>query len=121
MSEEIAGVLQKILLSKKKLTELIEPKKKLTELIEQTLNRRSSQYFAFDKKHMFSPGKNHNNICFGRVRKFKKPSIIFELYSKTCLKRPLKKDKTKVLTTNGRLMQAKNFAECSPWSLMQYL
>ena len=41
-------------------------------------------------------------------------------YSKTCLKQPLKKDKTKTLITNGSLMKVKSIAECSPWSILQY-
>ena len=32
-------------------------------------------------------------------------------YSKTCLKQPLKKDKTKILITNGSLMKVKRIAE----------
>ena len=40
--------------------------------------------------------------------------------SKTCLKQPLKKDKTKILITNGSLMKIESIAECSPWSIMQY-
>ena len=35
------------------------------------------------------------------------------IYSKTCLKQPLKMDKTKVLKTNGSLMKVKSIAECS--------
>ena len=34
-------------------------------------------------------------------------------YSKTCLKRPLKIDKTKVLMENGSLMKVESIAECS--------
>ena len=34
-------------------------------------------------------------------------------YSKTCLKQSLKKDKTKVLKTNGSLMKVESIAECS--------
>ena len=34
-------------------------------------------------------------------------------YSKTCLKRTLKKCKTKILKTDGSLMQVKSIAECS--------
>ena len=34
-------------------------------------------------------------------------------YSKTCLKRPLKNRKTKVLTENGSLMKVQSIAECS--------
>ena len=41
-------------------------------------------------------------------------------YSKTCPKQPLKKDKTKILITNGSLMKVERIAECSPWSILQY-
>ena len=41
-------------------------------------------------------------------------------YSKTCVKRPIKKDKTKILMTNGSLMQVESIAECSPWSILQH-
>ena len=34
-------------------------------------------------------------------------------YNKTCLKRPLKIDKTKILMTNGNLMKVESIAECS--------
>ena len=34
-------------------------------------------------------------------------------YSKTCVKPPLKKDKTKSLMTNGSLMKVESIAECS--------
>ena len=36
------------------------------------------------------------------------------VYSKTCVKRPLKKDNTKILMTNGSLLKVKSIAECSP-------
>ena len=43
------------------------------------------------------------------------------LYSKTCLKRPLKTiKKTKVLMENGSLMKVESIAECSPWTILQY-
>ena len=29
-------------------------------------------------------------------------------------------DKTKILMTNGSLMNVKSIAECSPWSILQY-
>ena len=32
-----------------------------------------------------------------------------------------KKDKTKILMTNGSLMKVKSIAECSPWSILQYI
>ena len=41
-------------------------------------------------------------------------------YSKPVVKRPLKKDKAKILMTNGSLMQVKSIAECSPWSILQH-
>ena len=41
------------------------------------------------------------------------PAIISK-YSKTCLKRPLKIDKTMVLMENGSLMEVESIAECSP-------
>ena len=51
----------------------------------------------------------------------KKTGMIARLiYSKTCLKRPRKKDKTQILMTNGSLMQVESIAECSPWSILQY-
>ena len=31
-----------------------------------------------------------------------------------------KKDKTKILMTNGRLMKVESIAECSLWSILQY-
>ena len=37
------------------------------------------------------------------------------VYSKTCVKWPLKIDKTKILMTNGSLMKVKSVAECSPY------
>ena len=43
-------------------------------------------------------------------------NIPFCGYSKTCLKRPLKKDKTKVLTENGSLINVESIAECSKGS-----
>ena len=36
-----------------------------------------------------------------------------EMYSKTCVKWPLKIDKTKILMTNGSLMKVESIAECS--------
>ena len=41
-------------------------------------------------------------------------------YSKTCVKRPLKIDKTKSLVANGSLMKVESIAECSPWRILQY-
>ena len=44
----------------------------------------------------------------------------FHNYSRTFLCRPLKIDKTKVLTTNGSIMKVESIAECSPWTILQY-
>ena len=42
------------------------------------------------------------------------------VYSKICLKRPLKIGKTKVLKTNGSLMKVESIVEFSPWRNLQY-
>ena len=44
-----------------------------------------------------------------------KPNLFTTIvkYSKPCLKRPLKIDKTKILMTNGSFMKVKSIAECS--------
>ena len=42
------------------------------------------------------------------------------IYSKTCLKRPLKKKTKMGFKTDFCLMQVKSIAECSPWSILQY-
>ena len=41
-------------------------------------------------------------------------------YSKTCIKRPLKKKNKIVFKTDYRLMQVKSIAECSKGSILQY-
>ena len=41
-------------------------------------------------------------------------------HSKTCVKRPLKNNKTKIFITNWSLMKVESIAECSPWSILQY-
>ena len=42
------------------------------------------------------------------------------LYSKTCLKGPLKIEETKVLMANSSLMKVESIAECSKGSILQY-
>ena len=44
------------------------------------------------------------------------------IYSKACVKWPLKNRQTKILMTNGSLMKVESIAECSPWkeSILQY-
>ena len=41
--------------------------------------------------------------------------------SKTCVKRPLSKDQKLVFKTNYHLMQVKNIAECSPYTVKPVL
>ena len=66
-------------------------------------------------KLLFWVGKNgFIEMSLGEIRKE------FFKYSKTCVKRPLKIDKTKILMTNGSLMMGKSIAECSPLSILQY-
>ena len=51
-----------------------------------------------------------------------KPSQLVSLkYSKTCLKWPLKHRQKKILMTIGSLMKVESIAECSPWSILQYM
>ena len=45
---------------------------------------------------------------------------IWFMYSETCVKQPLKKDKTKFLTTNGSLMKVWSIAECSLGALLEH-
>ena len=42
------------------------------------------------------------------------------LYSKSCLKRPIKNRQNKDLNDNSSLMQVESIAECSPLSILQY-
>ena len=42
------------------------------------------------------------------------------IYSKICVKRPLKIDKTKILLTYGNLVKIVSIAECVPWSIIHY-
>ena len=39
------------------------------------------------------------------------------MYSKTCRKRSLRIDKTKISKTNGSLIKVEGIAECSLWAL----
>ena len=48
-----------------------------------------------------------------------RPKMAKNRYSKTCLKRLLKKDRKLVFKTDYRLMQVKSIAECSK-SILQY-
>ena len=54
------------------------------------------------------------------VKKCIRYSGLEEKYSKTCVKRPLKIDKTKIRMTNGSLIKVESIAEYCPWSILQY-
>ena len=56
--------------------------------------------------------KSHLNIKVQFTASLQKDDVGCQ-YSKACLKQPLKKDKTKVLITNGSLMKVERIAECS--------
>ena len=45
---------------------------------------------------------------------------VYHMYSKTCVKRPLKDRQNKDLNDNWLLMKVKSIAECSTWSILQY-
>ena len=46
--------------------------------------------------------------------------IIFYLYSRTCVKQPLKTRQNKDLNDKWWLMKVESIAECPPWSILQY-
>ena len=56
------------------------------------------------------PGHTHFLYYLENFHKHVKSQL---MYSETCLKRPLKTDKTNVLKTGGSFMLVKNIAECS--------
>ena len=58
-----------------------------------------------------------NTVCCTQCVRIQ---LIWENNSKTCLIRPLKIDKTKIIMTNDSLMKVKSIAECSLWSILQY-
>ena len=61
------------------------------------------------------------SIFIGRLRQAVIDGLFpISKYSKPCLKRPIKIDKTKNLMIHCRLMQVKSIAQCSPWSILQY-
>ena len=63
----------------------------------------------------WAPGKPKDFSCSDR--KFG-VNLGVSKYSKTCVKQPLKIDKTKVLMTNGRLMKVKSIgAFCNTFDL----
>ena len=47
-------------------------------------------------------------------------TLILQVTVKPVLSAHSKKDKTKILKTNGSLMKVESTAECSPWSILQY-
>ena len=61
--------------------------------------------------------KKHSKICNSIKLYTVKPEII---YSKTCLKGPLKNDQKLFFKTDYRLLQVKRIVECSKGSILQY-
>ena len=60
----------------------------------------------------------HKNKILAKIPGF----TVLMLYSKTYVKNGrLKRDKTKILRTNDSTMQVKSIAECSPWSILQFI
>ena len=66
--------------------------------------------------------KTHFNNKYSFYREFanstKQKVHVGSQYSKTCLKQPLKIDKTLII--NCSLMKVESIEECSPWSILQY-
>ena len=47
-------------------------------------------------------------------------SIPVEIVQLSCLKLPLKLDKTKIIMINDSLMKVESIAECPHWDILQY-
>ena len=58
--------------------------------------------------------KYENQILEWTMYERKLHNYTENIYSKTCVKRPLSKDPKMVFKTNYRLMQNNSIAECSP-------
>ena len=82
--------------------------------------RRFCQYSSHSilLKIFFKFGVDSRSLEF--TRKKNRFNLTQCMYSKTCIKRPLKIDKTKVLMDNYSLMKVESIAECSKESILQY-
>ena len=56
--------------------------------------------------------------CRSRSADFQRP--VDQTTVKPVLSGHSKKDKTKILMTNGSLMKVESIAECSPWNILLY-
>ena len=68
-------------------------------------------------QHKSMPLCNTRSLCIERepiIGCSKLHLFCHKVYSKTCVKRPLKIDKTKIFMTNGRLMKVNSTADCFP-------
>ena len=74
-------------------------------------------------QHYFSSvDSNTCRLCFHLAQiPVKSKCVQLGIYSKTCQKWPLKNRQNKDLNKNGCLMKVKSIAECSPWSILQYI
>ena len=73
-------------------------------------------FLVVNKSHFYKKYAS----CSESTNSTKQKVHVGSQFSKTCLKHPLKKGKTKILITNGSLMKVKRTAECSPWSILQF-
>ena len=60
-------------------------------------------------------GRGNHNIPLSNVLQ----TVFYILYSKTCLKRPLKNRQNEGLIDFNDSLTVKSIAECSPWSILQ--
>ena len=58
--------------------------------------------------------KEKNEIWYRAIESGTPSTSKANYYSKTCVKRPLKIDKTNILMTSASLMKVESIAECSP-------
>ena len=72
--------------------------------------------FSCEKSHFIKKYSSYSESTNSTKQKVH----IGNQYSKTCLKQPLKKDKTEILLTNVSLIKVERIAEYSPWSILQY-
>ena len=87
------------------------------------LNRLYIWYFLFVGTNLTLNGPHGEKTCLRGYQSAQLQRI--RLLEFTCTVEPVfsghsKTGKTKVLKTDGSLIQAESIAECSPWSVLQY-
>ena len=77
-----------------------------------------NQYYVMKKMYLFP--MNEMDLKFDNIVNFLLIDSLTKLvFSKTCVKRPLK-NRHNILMTNGSLMKVESIAECSTWNILQY-